>query len=974
MHRSSPARAGLRGLITSTACFLAGAATAGAPPTEPGDPVPGLTVSQLLHFAQGRLDFDRELSVAEGRGPIYKRASCELCHTAPIGGDSVQTMTWFGRTEGAGAFDPLLEVGGPILQPLAIALECEEQVPMAADVVARRQAPSTLGAGLVEAIDDADLVALALAPPRPGISGRAHVVETYEDPGVPRVGRFGAKAAQATVLSFSAAHLRDTIGVTNRFLPTEHDPNGDVPPELAGCDQVADPEDGPDGEGRHFIDRVTSFQRYLAPPPQTPRAGMAGEAVFHELGCASCHVASFTTSDDAALEDALRDRAIRPYGDFLLHDMGTAADAIAEGDAGPSEMRTPPLWGLRTRARLWHDGRFQGGTFESRVLDAIAAHAASPEATAAGVIDAFEHSSPDERAQLVAFLDSLGRRAFDADGDGTVDLDDFTAFHACFFVGGPFGSDHPCAISDLDGDGDVDPDDFVWFLTVFEGALDDCNGNGVDDLHDLIDGTSVDDNGNGIPDECDAYCGEDADRDGTMGFGDILLVLAGWGPCGDCPGDMDGDGVVGLADLLRLLSRWGSCDPPPTGACCVDGSCTAAMHDDCVAAGGLYRGDGTLCIDTDCAAVVGGCCLGDGTCTVGTSDECATVGGTYAGDAVDCADAGCPPAGACCLAGVTCTVATIDDCLAAGGTYVGDGVGCVSAACGAKRLLHYQTVGHSHATAPGMVHPSVCSPTTGWQAHVETTLQPLVDALGPGTFDWWGQWVAGIWTLGGTQGAEWADTYVRRKKLFEALSIAREEFPPLVDFGPLAAFAGQNGIGLYSYIGVPMCHDYQQGFPDWQRIDEHCDPALLMHWYGEFIEHGFKGLGHDISAGSGRTSVAIITNYPLLRSLGIDPIIESMPWHRAAWYHGYSAVAEHWGWDLAAQHPKILTDEEVRANGGRAIHLVVNPSEPPPPDIQLWRFNEAKARLEQGYTVAVPLDQLVEAGLPVHELVEASRR
>jgi hypothetical protein len=958
----------------STACVLGAGGGGGGvspPQTAPGEPVPGLTVAQLHEFGSGRSTFDRQLVEADGLGP-HKRASCELCHTAPIGGDSVQTMTWFGWIDGDGAFDPLTDLGGPVHQPLAHIYGCEELIPEVANVVATRKAQSTLGAGLVEAIEDVDLVALEQAPPLPGISGRAHVVETYEDPGVPRVGRFGAKAAHASVLSFSAAHVLDTMGITNRFLPEEHDPGGVVLPDLLMCDRVDDPEDGPDDEGRHLIDRVTSFQRYLAPPPQTPRSGMPGEAIFHEIGCASCHVASFTTSSDPLLEDALRNRPIRPYGDFLLHDMGEAADSIAEGDAGTTEMRTTPLWGMRDRVRLWHDGRFQDADFKTRVLAAIDAHAASREVAAAGVLDGFRELDVFEQRDVIRFLGSLGRREFDGDGDGDVDAADFTLLHACLLAGGPVDPADPCAVSDFDQDGDVDIEDFASFLAVFEGVLDDCNGNAVFDLFDIFVGTSVDENGDSVPDECEAFCFEDIDLDGKVGFADMLIILGDWGDCSGCDGDLNGDSTVDFLDLLLLLSQWESCIAPPTGACCVDGACTSARYDDCVAAGGLYRGHGVLCFDTDCAEVVGACCFGDGTCTVGASDECAATGGAYAGDAIDCVAAGCPPAGACCLPGVSCTFGTIDDCLASGGTYVGDGVDCVSAACGAKRLLHYQTVGHSHPEGPGLVHPDVCSPTLGWQAHVDVTLQPLVDQLGPGTFDWWGHWIAGIWTLGGTQGPEWEDTYVRRKKLFEAMSIAREEFPPLVDFGPLAAFAEQNGIGLYADIAVPMCHDYQQGYPDWQRIDEHCDPALLMHWYGEFIEHGFKGLAHDISAGSGRTSVAITTNYPILRSLGIDPILESVPWYRATWYIGYSAVAEQWAWDVATAHPDIYTDEEIRANGGRAIHLVIRPAGPPPPDIQLWRFEEAKRLLEEGYTVAVPLDQLVRAQLPVHELVEAS--
>ena len=68
--------------------------------------------------------------------------------------------------------------------------------------------------------------------------------------------------------------------------------------------------------------------RFMVQPPQTPRSGMTGETIFNNIGCADCHTPSFITSNDAQLEDAIRNKTIRPYSDFLLHDMGSAADFI----------------------------------------------------------------------------------------------------------------------------------------------------------------------------------------------------------------------------------------------------------------------------------------------------------------------------------------------------------------------------------------------------------------------------------------------------------------------------------------------------------------------------------------------------------------------------------------------------------------------------------------------------------------------
>jgi hypothetical protein len=87
---------------------------------------------------------------------------------------------------------------------------------------------------------------------------------------------------------------------------------------------------------------------------------------------------------------------------------------------------------------------------------------------------------------------------------------------------------------------------------------DDCNGNGVNDHCDIRDGTSHDTNGNGIPDECE--CREDIDDGGTVDTGDLILLLAAWGPCAGCPEDVNGDDTVDTGDLILVLAAWGPCE------------------------------------------------------------------------------------------------------------------------------------------------------------------------------------------------------------------------------------------------------------------------------------------------------------------------------------------------------------------------------------------------------------------------------
>ncbi|MCH7720510.1 MAG: hypothetical protein IH988_05900 [Planctomycetes bacterium] len=545
-------------LAFAASIFFAQSVGAGGVVPQPkmGDPLLGLTPEQLARFDVGRVQFTRVFTVAEGLGPIFNEKSCGSCHVNPVGGPGSVTVTRAGMATKDG-FDPLAELGGSLFQQDAISDECAEVVPPEANVVALRVTNGMLGYGLVQAIPDGDISSLADPDDANGdfISGRVNLVGAVEDPkGRPpsHVGRFGWKAHAADMMSFSAGAALFEIGITNPFLTEDLDPNGINPPELADCDTVPDPEIGLD-----FIEQLDDFQRFIAAPPQTPRSGMSGEVIFDTIGCTLCHTPSFTAANDPLLEDAIRNKVVKPYSDFLLHDVGQAADFIEQGMAGARELKSAPLMGLRTRDPLWHDGRFAGDTFENRVTTAILEHGAlGSESLDSGVFDKWQALSPAFKSLLIAFLDSLGRIEFDADGDNDVQLDDFVAFAACFTGPGDFYTpDDPCAISDIDQDGDVDLTDYSSFLLAYFGPFDDCNNNGVLDLTDIITAASPDDNANGIPDECETV--GDLDGDGVVGILDLLILLSDWGPCKGCPADLDGDGNVGILDLLLLLSNWG---------------------------------------------------------------------------------------------------------------------------------------------------------------------------------------------------------------------------------------------------------------------------------------------------------------------------------------------------------------------------------------------------------------------------------
>lgn len=437
-----------------------------------GEPMPGLSVAQLQRFTLGRQVFVTPISLGEGRGPIFNDDSCIGCHFGPAaGGGSSIFVTRFGKAAAGGLpFDPLDNLGGSLLQSNSInSPTCDELIPAQADVTAMRITPPLFGFGLIDSILDGDILVNEAFPPA-GVSGRARMVHALEDPvGSPlRVGRFGFKAGVPTVLSFSADASMNEMGLTNRLLPVENAPNGNQA-QLAMCDTVADPEDVTDAGGMFKIDRMTDFQRLLAPPPQTPRSGMSGAAIFDAIGCNKCHLSTpFTTPPTA--EPGLANISFRPYSDFLVHDMGANADQIVDGTASETEMRTTPLWGLRSRAALglWHDMRASGGSAEQNIASAILLH--DSEGLAAR--NAFNALPVAQKNQLTGFLMSLGRLEFDYEGNNNVDEVDW--FFLRPLVSGPVPAapilpDDAGAVSDFDQDGDFDLEDFGVLQRAFTG-------------------------------------------------------------------------------------------------------------------------------------------------------------------------------------------------------------------------------------------------------------------------------------------------------------------------------------------------------------------------------------------------------------------------------------------------------------------------------------------------------------------------
>jgi CxxC motif-containing protein (DUF1111 family) len=366
-------------------------------------------------FAKDQEVYEENHSVQTGLGPVYNATACVSCHENPnSGGASQFTELRVGHKDENGNFvNPTIFIndgmntiiGRSIVNDRAIGPEAQEHIPATENIHALRAALNTLGDGFVEAIDDRTLIAIAEQQPEFS-EGRVHgeVVQApiFEAPGQTRVGRFGWKDQHSSLLSFIGDAYLNEMGITNRLRPT------DVTTVLK---TTKDPEDQPDDLGLADIDHFAQFIRGTMVPPRdttlaaTPAALRGGE-LFRRVGCGVCHVQSITTAPVGTVIDggmftvpeALGDKVIHPFGDFLLHDIGTGDGIVQVGPQDTAnKLRTAPLWGLRTKPRFMHDLR------SLSLEDAISRH----DGEAREPARRFRELSPEERRALITFLNSL---------------------------------------------------------------------------------------------------------------------------------------------------------------------------------------------------------------------------------------------------------------------------------------------------------------------------------------------------------------------------------------------------------------------------------------------------------------------------------------------------------------------------------------------------------------------------------------
>ena len=293
--------------------------------------------------------------------------------------------------------------------------QAQERVPGAETVRTRRMTTNLIGLGFVEAISNTTLQNIPNGQPS-GMKGQVTFVPVAEANNALRVGRFGWKNQDASLLTFSGGAYLNEMGITNRFNLQEVTTLCDDVSDATPCTSNPQVICGEDKD--NDIDAFARFMRATKAPSRDTRlaatsSAQAGASLFHSIGCDICHMTTLTTAAPGTLinggafvvPNALGNKIIHPYSDFLLHDVGTG-DGIAQvidpstgqlDQSMKNKMRTAPLWGVRTRNELMHDG------LNYTRNDAILRHA--NEAT--GVVNNYRNLTTTQKNQLIDFLNSL---------------------------------------------------------------------------------------------------------------------------------------------------------------------------------------------------------------------------------------------------------------------------------------------------------------------------------------------------------------------------------------------------------------------------------------------------------------------------------------------------------------------------------------------------------------------------------------
>src|SRR6202051_3955971 len=386
--------------------------------------------------------FEEVEQLSDGLGPLYNAQSCRECHQSPVSGAASQvTELRVGHQGPDGRFrTPDIPIahgaevvtGRSLVNDRAICpnaafadKEIQERVPETETIRTLRISLNLLGDGFVEAIADQTLIDLSKQQCKSShqkICGQVLYVPIVEAPGQMGVGRFGWKDQHASLLSFSADAYLNEMGITNRLQPDE---------VTRLCNTVSEPNDTPGPDGLSDIDHFARFIRATKAPARDSQLAYSavaqkGPGLFDKIGCATCHVETLTTAPAGTkinggtftIPAALGSVTFHPYSDFLMHDVGTGdgilqaprehygkrvfqimSDYLSKQDfeSSRNKIRTAPLWGVRLRPRLMHDGA------SLTLLDAITRHSGE----AGHVIKQFEKLKRPEQNTIIEFLKSL---------------------------------------------------------------------------------------------------------------------------------------------------------------------------------------------------------------------------------------------------------------------------------------------------------------------------------------------------------------------------------------------------------------------------------------------------------------------------------------------------------------------------------------------------------------------------------------
>ncbi len=364
----------------------------------------GFVAAQADHDADAA-QFNEHETPQQGLGPLYNADSCGSCHFNPVtGGISEVTELRAGHRDGNGLF--VDAPGGSLINSDALPGVPMPYVPDREHLRTFRTALNLLGDGYVEAIADETLEDIARSQSeqsRGRIAGQVIRVPLLEAAGLTRVGRFGWKNQHASLVSFSADAYLNEMGITTPFFQQERTSLG---VDVSSFSQGSIPNNPGDD-----VFTFAQFMRATKAPPRdlaaaASESAQAGSRLFDATGCAICHVRTIVTAvagtpingGTLTVPESLGNKIIHPMSDFLLHDVGTGDGIVQSGGQDTAnKFRTPPLWGVRTRNRLMHDG--ESMTFE----DAIRRH----RGEAAVAAEQFRRLTPREREALIAFLHSL---------------------------------------------------------------------------------------------------------------------------------------------------------------------------------------------------------------------------------------------------------------------------------------------------------------------------------------------------------------------------------------------------------------------------------------------------------------------------------------------------------------------------------------------------------------------------------------